>query len=193
MSSEQKNQLSEKPSSELDNAEEFERLFDANKNRLYRYVYASVWDNSAADDIFQETSLTLWNEFSKFEPGSNFSKWATCIAFNRIRAFKRKQNKYQLGLDDDLLQEFSNNLSVFEENTVAQETRWRHLEHCYTLLSPPMQKIYHYFYKQNLVAQDIAQKSGRFIYAIRKAIHKLRKNYSIVLSKKLVEMRNEQK
>ncbi|WP_420933485.1 sigma factor [Alteromonas sp. A081] len=87
-SEEQKNQLSEKPSSQLDNAEGFERLFDANKNRLYRYVYASVWDTSAADDIFQETSLTLWNEFSKFEPGSNFSKWATCIAFNRIRAFK---------------------------------------------------------------------------------------------------------
>ncbi|WP_078061934.1 sigma-70 family RNA polymerase sigma factor [Catenovulum maritimum] len=167
--------LSENNPSNLASIEGFEALFEADKNRLYRYIYASVWDSSAADDIFQETSLTLWNEFSKFEPGSDFSKWATCIAFNRIRAFKRRQNKYQLGLEDDLLQEFSNNLSILEENTAAQEVKWRHLEHCYTLLPPPMQKIYQYFYNHNLMAQEIADQSGRSIYAIRKAIHKLRK------------------
>ena len=66
----------------------FKQLFEPDKNRLYSYIYAFVSNHSMADDIFQETSLTLWNEFSKFEPGSNFSKWATCIAFNRIRAFK---------------------------------------------------------------------------------------------------------
>lgn len=162
-------------SADANRAQQFSKLFEADKNRLYRYIFASVWDNSAADDIFQETSLTLWNEFSKFERGSDFSKWATCIAFNRIRAYKRKQNKYQLGLEDDLLQEFSNNLSILEENAVAQEVKWRHLERCYSLLSPPMQEIYQYFYNQNLMAQEIADQSGRSIYAIRKAIHKLRK------------------
>ncbi|MGJ8691813.1 MAG: sigma-70 family RNA polymerase sigma factor [Thalassotalea sp.] len=168
-------QLSEKTSSTFSNVEGFEQLFEADKNRLYRYIYASIWDSSAADDIFQETCLTLWNEFSKFEPGSDFSKWATCIAFNRIRIFKRTQNKYQLGLDDDLLQEFRNNLPAFEASPYTQEVKWRHLEQCRTQLPHSLQEIYNYFYNHNLLAQDIAENTGRSIYAIRKTIHKLRK------------------
>lgn len=168
-------QTSSSKTNELTISEGFEQLFEANKNRLYRYIYAAVWDSAAADDIFQETSLTLWNEFSTFESGTDFSKWATCIAFNRIRVFKRTQNKYQLGFDDDLLQEFSNNLSVIEGSSATQEIKWRHLEHCRTLLPQSMQEIYNYFYNQNLLAQDIAQNTGRSIFAIRKAIHKLRK------------------
>lgn len=187
------NQLAEETPSDLINPEGFEQLFEANKNRLYRYIYASVWDSAAADDIFQETCLTLWNEFSKYEPGSDFSKWATCIAFNRIRVFRRSQNKYQLGLDDDLLQEFSNNLPVIEDSTIAQEVKWRHLEHCYTLLPSSMQEIYQHFYNQNLMAQDIADKTGRSIYAIRKVIHKLRKKLFDCVENKLAEMKNDQK
>ena len=74
---------------------EFSQLFEADKNRLYAYIYAYVLDGSAADDIFQETSMTLWREFNKFELGTNFSKWANGIAFNRIRVFRRNNKKYQ--------------------------------------------------------------------------------------------------
>lgn len=177
--------LSGKTSAELINTEGFKYLFEANKNRLYRYIYVSVWDAAAADDIFQETSLTLWNEFSKFEPGTDFSKWAICIAYNRIRVYRRTQNKYQLGLDDDLLQEFSNNLPVMETSPGAHQVKWRHLEHCRTLLPHSMQEIYNYFYNHNLLAQDIAENTGRSIFAIRKAIHKLRKKLFDCVEKKL--------
>lgn len=188
-----KNQLAKKPSSDLISTAEFEQLFEADKNRLYRYIYASVWDTAAADDIFQETSLTLWNEFHKFIPGSDFAKWATCIAFNRIRVFRRNQQKYELGLDDDLLQEFSDNLPEIEEGVVAQESKFSHLEHCRTLLSSSMQQIYNYFYNYNLTAQDIAEKSGRSIYAIRKSIHKLRKKLFDCVEQKISGDENAQK
>ncbi|WP_440877079.1 sigma-70 family RNA polymerase sigma factor [Thalassotalea sp. PLHSN55] len=177
-------QLSSHHKNEQNLAEGFAQLFEPNKNRLYRYIYVSVWDSAAADDIFQDTSLTLWNEFSNFEPGSDFSKWATCIAFNRIRAFRRTQNKYQLGLDDDLLQEFSNNLPTIETSPTSQEVKWRHLEHCRTQLPRTMQEVYNYFYNHNLQAQDIAENSGRSIYAIRKAIHKIRKKLFDCVEKK---------
>ncbi|MGJ8693554.1 MAG: sigma-70 family RNA polymerase sigma factor [Thalassotalea sp.] len=167
-------QLSEQESSKLFHADEFGELFDADKNRLYSYIYAYVLDPVAADDIFQETCLTLWKEFEKFEAGSSFSKWANGIAFNRIRVFRRNQGKYELGLTDDFLKEFSNNIAIIESNALAHEQKWRHLEHCYTLLSSPMKKIYQSFYTNNLMAQEIAENTGRSIYAIRKAVHKLR-------------------
>lgn len=156
-------------------AKHFTPLLEADKKRLYSYIYAFVSDKTVADDIFQETCLTLWQEFDKFELGTKFSKWANVIAFNRIRRFRYTNNKYQLGLSDDFLQEFSKTVSAIEEKHENHEKRWRHLQQCCTSLSDPLHHIYHHFYVQNMTAQDIADSTGRSIYAIRKAVHKLRK------------------
>ncbi|RDV27379.1 RNA polymerase subunit sigma [Alteromonas aestuariivivens] len=153
----------------------FRQLFEADKNRLYAYIYAFVSNRAIADDIFQETCLTLWKEFEKFEPGTNFSKWANVIAFNRVRHYRQVNKKYQLGLSDDFLQEFSRNIAIMESRYDSQEQKWRHLEHCKSLLSAPLRDIYQRFYAQNLTAPEIAQSTGRSIHAIRKAVHKLRK------------------
>lgn len=170
--------LSELPS--VDSVEAFQtslfaELFEQDKNRLYTYIYTFVSNHSIADDIFQETCLTLWQEFDKFEPNSNFSKWANVIAFNKVRHYRRAQKKYQLGLSDDFLQEFSQNIAVIESQALPHEQKWRHLEYCRSLLSAPLAEMYQRFYIDNLTAPEIAESTGRSIHAIRKVVHKLRK------------------
>lgn len=161
---------------ELFHSKNFSELFEADKNRLYSYIYAFVSDSSAADDIFQDTCLTLWKEFDKFEEGTNFSKWANGIAFNRVLSFRTKQKKYTLGLSDDFLHEFRDSLSVIEDALITSELKWRYLEQCCDALPSSLKPIYNAFYVNNFTAKDIAEKTGRSIHAIRKAIHKLRKN-----------------
>jgi RNA polymerase sigma-70 factor (ECF subfamily) len=163
------------PQSESVDLDIFRPLFEADKNRLYCYIYAYVHDNASADDIFQETCLTLWKEFRTFKLGTDFSKWSNSIAFNRIRVYRRNQNKYQLGLSNDFLDEFRENLGVIESSHDAEEKRWRQLLDCKMALSPQLKKIYDFFYVDKLMAQDIADDTGRSIYAIRKSVHKLRK------------------
>ncbi len=174
-----------KTPSELFNSDLFGKLFEADKNRLYCYIYAYVSDAAAADDIFQETCLTLWKEFSKFEEGTSFSKWANSIAFNRVRVFRRNQNKYELGLTDDFLLEFSDNISIIENSFESREYRWRYLEQCIGKMSSSFKPIYKSFYIQNLMAHQIAEDTGRSIYAIRKVIHKIRKTLFDCVEKKL--------
>lgn len=154
---------------------EFVKLFDADKNRLYAYIYAYVMDRNAADDIFQETSMTLWREFEKFEPGSNFKKWANGIAFNRVRHFRQANKKYQLGLSDDFLQEFSDTMAAKTESSHNVSDKWLHLQHCSALLPTSLKNTYHAFYIEKQKAQEIADSSGKSIYAVRKMIHTLRK------------------
>lgn len=153
----------------------FMQLFEADKNRLYAYIYAYVLDYSAADDIFQETSMTLWREFQKFESGSNFSKWANGIAFNRVRTFRQNQKKYKLGIDDDIVQELADVVAASDNDATAAPSKWWRLTHCSKRLSAPLKRIYQAFYIEELKAQEIADNSGRSIHAIRKSIHKLRK------------------
>jgi len=149
----------------------FVSLFDSDRNRLYSYIYAYVMDHTAADDIFQETSMTLWREFDRFEPGSNFSKWANGIAFNRVRVYRRKNKKFSLGLSEELMVSISDSISKEDYS----ETRWNTLQECRTHLRDEDNKLYEAFYVKNKKAQEVADESGRSIFAIRKAVHKLRK------------------
>ena len=149
----------------------FISLFESDRNRLYSYIYAYVMNHTAADDIFQETSMTLWREFEKFEPGTNFSKWANGIAFNRVRVYRRKNKKLSLGLSEELMVSISETISKEDYS----ENRWDALQECRAHLREEDQQLYESFYVKNLKAQEVADQSGRSIFAIRKAVHKLRK------------------
>jgi RNA polymerase sigma-70 factor, ECF subfamily len=155
----------------LPNQELFISLFEADRNRLYSYIFAFMSNAAATDDIFQETSMVLWREFQKFTPGTKFSKWANGIAFNRIREYRRKNKKYAIGFSEEMLE----SLAEVAEKTSEEDTKWQKLQDCRTGLPEHIQKLYNDFYIQNLKAQEIADNSGRSIFAIRKSIHKLRK------------------
>ncbi|WP_016954227.1 sigma-70 family RNA polymerase sigma factor [Catenovulum agarivorans] len=161
-------------SAKLFNSEAFAELFEADKDRLYTYIYAFVNNSAAADDIFQETCLALWKDFHKFEQGTNFTKWANGIGFNRVLSFRRQHKKYTLGLSDDFLVDFEKTLADSEANIVVQEAKLGYLEHCRALLSDPMKKIFNSFYIESKTAQEVADDTGRSVFAIRKAVHKMR-------------------
>ncbi|WP_232824786.1 sigma-70 family RNA polymerase sigma factor [Algibacillus agarilyticus] len=173
---------------DLPKIRQFEQLLEADKSRLYAYIYAIVGEPGAVEDIFQETCLTLWQEFDKFELGTNFSKWANVIAYYRIENSRRINKRYQLGLSDDFLKEFSHNISVFESNHHSQEQKWQHLEHCRSLLSAPLKEVYQSFYLESLTAKQIATNTGRSVHAIRKVVHKIRTQLLACVNKKQQEV-----
>ena len=150
----------------------FIELFEADRRRLYAYIVAFMGDKAAADDVFQETSLTLWREFHRFQVGTDFSKWANGIAFNRVRSYRRSAGRMPQLLSDDLLEKLD---TRHQEISGVMDERWRILQECVTELPAPQEKIYREFYRNNKTAKDLASSTGRSIFAIRKSIHKLRK------------------
>lgn len=179
---------SEQPTEMNCSSQMFIKLFEADKNRLYAYIYAYMMDKTAADDIFQETSMVLWRNIEKFQPGTSFSKWANGIAFNRVREYRYAHKKYVLGFNDDFLQEFSEDISINDtKQSKKQERKWGYLEQCCTQLPAPLQNIYQSFYVKNIKAQQLADETGRSIYAIRKAIRKLRQKLYDCVEDKLRE------
>ncbi|WP_053084559.1 sigma-70 family RNA polymerase sigma factor [Catenovulum maritimum] len=153
------------------NSQLFIELFEADRKRIYAYIYAFVMDKATADDLFQETSMTLWHEFDKFQPNTSFAKWANAIVFNRVRSYRRENTKLSYGLSDELLNELSDTATY----DTSSEKRWNALQLCRSKLREIDQKLYDNFYIKNLTANQIADNTGRSIPAIRKSIHNLRK------------------
>ena len=148
----------------------FVNLFQADRNRLYSYIYAYVGNKAAAEDIFQETSMLLWKKFDQFQPGTDFSKWANSFAYYQVKTYRHKENKFSGGFSETLIESLAESAEA-----VDNESKWRILQDCRSDLPDHNKKLYENFYVKNQKAQEVADESGRSIFAIRKAIHKLRK------------------
>src|SRR5688572_24110640 len=60
------------------------------------FILALMPNVSRADDIFQETFLTVSRKAADFRPGTNFLAWACTIArFKVLEAGRRKPNELQ--------------------------------------------------------------------------------------------------
>lgn len=152
-------------------SDSFISLFEADRRRIYAYIYAFVMDTDAADEIFQETSVLLWRDFENFEANSNFSKWANGIVFNRVRSYRRKEKKHTLCLSDEVIGELADKISPSD----SSEKRWQALQSCRQQLTPILQQLYTDFYVNNATATEIAKTTERSVFAIRKSVQKLRK------------------
>ena len=147
-------------------------LFTTHRYAIYAYILAITGHKDSADDVFQETSIFLWKEFHRFEPGTNFLSWAKAVAYNRVREYRRKRSNDKLVFTDNLMdsleQESENLHDVFEQ-------RWSVLSSCVGGMSEKNISLFKDFYAKKMTAQQLADELGRSIFAIRKSIHKIRK------------------
>src|SRR5215212_8521225 len=67
--------------------EEYVQLLNRYKKPLFRLILCMVRSPSDADDLFQQTAITMWDKFREFEPNTNFFAWASTIARFKVRDF----------------------------------------------------------------------------------------------------------
>ncbi len=70
----------------------FVTLLLTHQNRIFRFLMTLVPSRSDAEDLLQQTCVTLWQNRSKFDPAAgDFSSWACATAHNHVRNFRRKE------------------------------------------------------------------------------------------------------
>lgn len=66
--------------------EAFAALFDRYRQRIYGLACAILGDEPAAEDIVQETFLTLFQKIDDYRGEAAFATWLTAIAVNHCRS-----------------------------------------------------------------------------------------------------------
>lgn len=56
------------------------RLLSAHYVRIKSFIFTMLPNESDADDVMQETSITLWKKFNDFQSGTDFVAWPVTIA-----------------------------------------------------------------------------------------------------------------
>jgi RNA polymerase sigma-70 factor (ECF subfamily) len=81
------------------------RLFARNVEAVQSYIGTLLPQAADADEVFQQTSITLWRKFDEFRNDGNFAAWACGIAFNLVRNFRRVESRRPVFLlSDDVLE-----------------------------------------------------------------------------------------
>ncbi len=82
---------------------QFVALFVKHQRRIYGYILTVVPDCNEADDLFQQTSLILWEKSKEFRPDGDFVRWACGIAFNVIRNYRTKKRRDRHCFSDEMV------------------------------------------------------------------------------------------
>jgi RNA polymerase sigma-70 factor (ECF subfamily) len=148
---------------------EFVTLWSEHSRIVYAYIYSLVFHAADADDIFQETSLTLFQKFDEFELGTNFQAWAYSVARNKVSQF-RERGRLHESVDEELLE-------AIDESARTQidlsGPRFAALRKCIARLSAKDQKLIKLRYERGAKVADVGEKVGRTAGAIYKSLTRI--------------------
>ena len=159
------------PHNEIDSPEyqEFLKLLQYNKRRIFGFILASVPHYFTAEDIMQDTIIRLWSKFSTFTLGTNFSAWAISYARYVIMEYQKKYHGLCVHFDSQALE----NLSEPFETDKDIDNRLEALRGCLKRLPDIQKRIIQMRYSENLTVKEIALKISRPIHGMYKTMMKI--------------------
>ncbi|AQT69765.1 RNA polymerase sigma factor [Anaerohalosphaera lusitana] len=138
----------------------FLQLMSLNQSRIYGFVLSLTPQKTDADDIMQETSVTMWEKFDDFEQDTDFSAWGIKIARYKIMNYRQKhsgKNK-QFYLSDQAIEVLeSKSDKVFKHI----DPRIEALRSCVKKLNSSDQTVLHLRYDNELPVEVMAERLGR--------------------------------
>ena len=149
----------------------FLSLFLRSEREIFRYVAALVPNVADAEDIVQQTALSLWEKFDVYDSSQPFTPWACRFALNKAKQWIERRQRWQLLLEAGLAEDLAQRR---EELRPELETRLKHLEGCLSKLPDEQRSIVEGYYYRRDGIEKLAEKSGRTVVATYKTLQRIR-------------------
>ena len=151
---------------------EFLWHFTRDVERLRAYVFTLLPNADDADDIFQKTSMVLWEKFDQFDRGRSFFHWACGIAFHLVLNFRRVKGRDRLVFNDDLLGAIA---QTFIQRNEHDQARQRALSGCVQKLSSRERQLVDQRYGRPGTLKELAEQVGRPVKGLYKQLDRIRR------------------
>ena len=120
------------------------------------FILALLPDMSRADDVFQETFLTVTRKAADYRPGTNFVAWACTIARYKVLEAGRQHRSGQQPLSKEVLE----SLCAVSPEPENENRELQLLEECLEELHPHTRQAMALRYEQGHKPAEIAQRLG---------------------------------
>jgi RNA polymerase sigma-70 factor, ECF subfamily len=152
--------------------EEFVRLFQRYERSIYSYILSLVPNITAADEISQNTSLLLWEEFDRFDSSKDFGAWARTIAHYQVLRYRKTSDRERMRFDSELLETLADRTAIRCDELAARQ---RHLIDCMAQLSEFKRQVIRLYYFFGMTAKAVAAELGQNAAAVEKTVLRTRR------------------
>jgi len=163
----------------------FVALFVRNQRRIYGYIMTVVPNCNEADDLFQQTSLVLWEKAGEFRPegaghkldrspsspDEGFVRWACGIAFNIVRNWRVKKRRDRHYFSEAMMAHIAD---VRAEKSPWLEEALLALGVCTEDLSPFERRLLGLCYDGACSIRQVSEELGHSEAAVYQRLHRIR-------------------
>ena len=150
---------------------EFVQRLTASQSALYAFIVSLMGGVQEANDVLQETNFKLCRKAAQYDPAQPFLRWAYVFARFEVMAWRKKQQRSRLVLDDDLVARVA---SDFEETAVSEDRRLNVLEQCLDKLPARQRDLVTARYGNGEAVQDIASRLAKSENSISALFYRVR-------------------
>ena len=160
---------SNKKREKLDSTEQVQLLFVRHENSIRAFVRSLQPSLSDADDVMQETFLTISRKAASFELGTNFMAWACSIARLKVLENFRQLKRVNVLSEAAIiaLTEDAPSPDSIREREVA-------LGNCLENVTPKIRDLLWRRYNRRQSSDEMAESAGMTSNAVRVALSKAR-------------------
>lgn len=171
-------------SSDEQSDERFVALLVANQSRVYRFLLTLVPCRQDAEDLLQQSCLTLWQSRAKFDPAmGEFASWACAIAHNHVRNFRRREKTRRTVLSEEVAQAL---VTTRAEHPALLDEWQQSLAHCLERLTPHQRTVVSECYGGHSI-KAAAPAAGRTTNALYKILRHIRARLHECIQKTVTE------
>ena len=175
--------MPDEPENEGRRPAELRELLSQIQPDLRRFIVSLTGSLADADDLAQETSLTIWEKREEFRPGSNFKAWAFSIARFKVMSLRRDRYRDRLSLfGSEMGAELEARLV---EMTAEVPAKQEILRDCLAQLSADEMELLEARYSGEGSLVQLAEERGMKADAAHKAISRLRGRLKSEIEKQL--------
>lgn len=150
----------------------FSRILTEHSRSLFGLIFAFVQSIADAEDVFQQTSITLWEKFDQFDPESDFGAWAGTIAKFKAIDFLRARHRDKLHFSGELFDQLAERKA---EQAPQSAARYAALQICLEKLKPNDRQAVAACYEQGTNIKQAAEKLGRPLGSLYDSLTRIRR------------------
>ncbi|VAX36936.1 hypothetical protein MNBD_PLANCTO02-1627 [hydrothermal vent metagenome] len=157
------------------------------RSPLYGYIFSLIPHRDDAEDVFQRTSLILFQKIDQFDENhsegeSGFFSWACGVAFYEVKNFLRVASRKRVQFRQDLMQQIADERI---ESLKQSDQRLPALQSCLQKLQQKDRELLHQAYQSCNSIQEIALDSGKAVQSLYNRLNILRRQLARCISQQI--------
>jgi RNA polymerase sigma-70 factor, ECF subfamily len=162
--------------------DQYVEMLTRHKSQLFRFIFAMVHSLPDAEDVFQQTAITMWDKFDEFQSGTDFYAWACSIARFKTLDFFKAKGRQRLHFSNELIEEIAQRNRWQPE---VQQAKLRALASCRGKLSKNDQKLLAACYGEQKNIREAAQIMGRPVGSVYDSLSRIRRALYLCIKRTL--------